>query len=89
LWLRARWISRIEEWNTDRAFVDRQVRGPYHHWHQRHEFLPCDDGTVVRDLVRYALPRGRLGDLAHAAFVQRDLHQIFDFRQDAVRRLLA
>jgi ligand-binding SRPBCC domain-containing protein len=83
-----RWISRIEEWDTDRAFVDRQVRGPYRFWHHRHEFLPHTDGTVVRDRVHYALPLGRLGDLAHAAFVQRDLDQIFDFRRDAVRRLL-
>jgi ligand-binding SRPBCC domain-containing protein len=87
--LPVRWISRIEEWDTDRAFVDHQVRGPYRFWHHRHEFLRRDDGTLVRDSVRYALPLGRLGDLAHAAFVRRDLHQIFDYRRDAVRRLVA
>jgi ligand-binding SRPBCC domain-containing protein len=86
--VRLRWISRIEEWETDRTFVDRQVRGPYRFWHHRHEFLPHEDGTLVRDRVRYALPLGRLGDLAHAAVVERDLRRIFDFRRDAVRRLL-
>jgi ligand-binding SRPBCC domain-containing protein len=86
--VRLRWISRIEEWEPDRTFVDRQVRGPYSFWHHRHEFLPHGDGTLVRDRVRYALPLGRLGDLAHAAFVERDLQRIFDFRRDAVRRLL-
>ena len=83
-----RWISRIEEWETDRGFVDRQVRGPYRLWHHRHEFVPHADGTVVRDRVRYALPLGRLGDLAHTAFVRRDLERIFDFRRAAVDRLL-
>src|SRR5262249_6884298 len=24
-----RWLTRIEEWQADRAFVDRQLRGPY------------------------------------------------------------
>jgi ligand-binding SRPBCC domain-containing protein len=86
--VRLRWISRIEEWEADRAFVDRQLRGPYRLWHHHHEFVAHGDGTIVRDRVRYALPLGRLGDLAHAAFVHRDLERIFDFRRDAVRRLL-
>ena len=84
-----RWISRIEEWESGRLFVDRQVRGPYRLWHHRHEFEPCAEDTLVCDRIRYALPLGRLGSLAHAAFVRRDLERIFDFRRAAVARLLA
>jgi len=83
-----RWISRIEEWDSGRLFVDRQVRGPYRVWHHRHEFVARAEGTVVRDRVRYALPLGRFGELAHAAFVRRDLERIFDFRRAAVAELL-
>jgi ligand-binding SRPBCC domain-containing protein len=83
-----RWVSRIEAWEAGRGFADRQVRGPYRLWHHRHVFEPDGDGTVVRDRVDYALPLGPLGRLAHAAFVARDLERIFDFRRDAVRRLL-
>jgi ligand-binding SRPBCC domain-containing protein len=84
-----RWVSRIEEWESGRLFVDRQLRGPYRLWHHRHEFAECTDGTIVRDRVRYALPLGRLGELAHGAFVRRDLERIFDFRRAAVTRVLA
>jgi len=83
-----RWTSCIEEWRPGRGFVDRQVRGPYRLWHHRHEFEPHADGTIVRDRVTYALPLGRLGELAGAPFVAGDLERIFDFRRDAVRRLL-
>jgi ligand-binding SRPBCC domain-containing protein len=85
-----RWQSRIEEWKPGRAFVDMQVRGPYRVWRHRHEFeeLPDGGGTVVRDRVDYALPLGPLGRLAHAAFVRRDLGRIFDFRREAVERML-
>jgi ligand-binding SRPBCC domain-containing protein len=86
--VRLPWISRIEDWQEHRSFVDRQVRGPYRLWHHRHEFIPRGGGTVVRDVVHYALPLGRLGELAHVAFVRRDLQRIFDFRRDAVERLL-
>lgn len=84
-----RWITRIERWEPGRAFEDVQVKGPYRFWHHRHEFRPAGEGTLVQDHVRYALPLGRLGELAHAAFVERDLARIFAFRHAAVKELLA
>lgn len=83
-----RWVSRIEEWEPGRSFVDRQLRGPYARWHHRHLFARDGDGTVVRDEVHYALPLGRLGELAHPLLVRRDLRRIFDYRQDAVVQAL-
>ena len=83
-----RWRSRIESWEPGRSFVDRQVRGPYRLWHHRHEFEASARGTLVRDIVHYALPFGPLGQLAHALLVQRDLGRIFDFRREAVVRVL-
>jgi ligand-binding SRPBCC domain-containing protein len=78
------WLTRIESWLPGRRFEDRQLRGPYRLWHHTHTFEPCHGGTRVRDLVRYAMPLGPLGRLAHAAVVRRDLERIFDFRHDAV-----
>jgi ligand-binding SRPBCC domain-containing protein len=84
-----RWTSRIELWEPGRAFVDVQVKGPYRVWHHRHEFQPAGTGTLVRDHVTYALPFGPLGEVAHAAFVERDLARIFAFRHQVVAELLA
>jgi ligand-binding SRPBCC domain-containing protein len=83
-----RWRSRIEAWEPGRVFVDRQIRGPYRLWHHRHEFEVTGEGTVVRDIVHYALPLGPLGEIAHAVLVRRDLARIFDFRRDAAVRVL-
>ncbi len=84
-----RWRTRIERWEPSERFVDVQVAGPYRLWHHTHEFEPDGEGgTVIRDTVRYALPLGPLGALAHILFVRLDLVRIFDFRRDAVERLL-
>ena len=83
-----RWCALIEEWEENRAFVDRQVQGPYQLWHHRHEFAPHADGTLVRDHVHYKLPLGPLGELAHRLQVRRDIDRIFDFRTTAVRNQL-
>jgi ligand-binding SRPBCC domain-containing protein len=83
-----RWLTRIEVWEPGKRFVDVQVRGPYRVWHHTHSFESRGDGTLVRDTVRYALPLGPLGRIAHAAIVRRDLERIFDFRHEEVARRL-
>jgi ligand-binding SRPBCC domain-containing protein len=85
-----RWRTRIAVWDPPRRFVDVQLSGPYLLWHHTHDFEPAPggDGTLMRDTVRYALPFGPLGSLAHRLLVRRDLAAIFDFRQDAIRAAL-
>jgi ligand-binding SRPBCC domain-containing protein len=79
-----RWLTRIAVWDPPVRFADVQVRGPYRLWHHTHSFEPDGDGTLMRDRVRYALPLGLLGELAHVALVRRDLDRIFTFRHEAV-----
>jgi ligand-binding SRPBCC domain-containing protein len=86
-----RWRTRIETWEPPARFVDTQVRGPYSLWEHTHIFEPDGTGaTVIHDRVRYAIPLGPLGAIAHRLFVRRDLERIFDYRRDAVaERLVA
>ncbi len=83
------WLTEIERWQPPVELVDRQLRGPYLLWHHTHTFRACAQGTLMRDRVRYALPLGLLGRVAHAAFVRRDLERIFDFRGEEISRMLA
>jgi len=79
------WLTRIEEWVPGERFVDVQLHGPYTLWHHTHEFEPDGaGGTLMRDVVRYGLPLGPLGEVARRLFVARDLAAIFDYRRDEV-----
>lgn len=82
-----RWLTRIEEWTPPHGFVDVQLRGPYRQWHHTHRFTPDGDGVIIEDVVRYALPLGPLGRLAHALAVRRDIERIFDFRRVRIGEL--
>jgi ligand-binding SRPBCC domain-containing protein len=85
-----RWDTLIQTWEPPRRFVDVQVRGPYRLWHHAHELEPLDGGrTLMRDMVRYALGFGALGELAHRALVRRDLEAIFAYRAARVPALLS
>ncbi|HET8754502.1 MAG TPA: SRPBCC family protein [Solirubrobacteraceae bacterium] len=83
------WLTRIEVWEPPHRFVDVQLRGPYALWEHTHTFEPAgEDAVVIADRVRYALPFGRLGELARRLVVRRDLERIFDHRTRAIASLL-
>jgi ligand-binding SRPBCC domain-containing protein len=84
------WKTLIEIWEPPGRFVDIQEKGPYSLWEHTHLFE--EDGpsaTVIHDRVRYAIPFGPIGSLAHRLFVRRDLERIFGFRSAAVAELLS
>ena len=84
-----RWRTRITDWQPGKRFVDEQESGPYALWRHTHEFEARGGSTLMRDVVDYSEPLGPVGTVAHVLFVRRTLDQIFDFRRDAVFRLLA
>jgi ligand-binding SRPBCC domain-containing protein len=80
-----RWRTRIAAWEPGVRFVDVQERGPYALWEHAHDFRRCGDGVLMRDTVRYALPFGALGAVAHALAVRAALAAIFDYRYARIR----
>lgn len=83
-----RWTTGISEYDPPHRFVDVQLRGPYSFWHHTHTFEAVGEETIIRDEVRYALPFGPLGEIAHALMVKRQLSTIFNFRRhylDSIR----
>jgi ligand-binding SRPBCC domain-containing protein len=82
-----RWRSTISEYERGVRFADEMLRGPYRSWYHRHLFHVTPEGVEMVDTVRYELPLGPLGRLAHAAFVRRQLESIFDYRRRAIERI--
>ncbi|HYG33869.1 MAG TPA: SRPBCC family protein [Clostridia bacterium] len=79
-----RWQTEITVWDPPVRFVDEQRRGPYRLWVHEHRFEARDGGTQTNDLVRYAVPGGRL---VHWLFVRRDVDRIFAFRRKKLMQL--
>jgi ligand-binding SRPBCC domain-containing protein len=84
------WTTRIDSWDPPTGFVDTQLKGPYALWAHTHVFeQDGENATIIHDSVRYAIPFGPFGALAHRLFVRRDLRRIFDYRAEAFERLVA
>ena len=83
-----RWRTEIVDFEPGRRFADNQIDGPFRLWLHTHTFEEHEGGTLIRDTVLYRMPYGAVGAIAHRVLVARDLERIFDYRRDAVSRLL-
>lgn len=82
-----KWRSKIIEWKPGESFVDVQVKGPYRLWHHTHEFFPSGKGTLMRDRIRYQVPRIPLADLFINRFVSKDIERIFSYRRAKIEEI--
>ena len=76
------WVTEILHVEEGFSFVDEQRAGPYQFWHHRHTFEEVEGGTMVGDLVHYAVGFGPFGEVANALFVKKQLEGIFAFRKE-------
>jgi ligand-binding SRPBCC domain-containing protein len=79
-----RWRSKISDWDPPLQFIDEQVKGPYRYWHHLHSFDEVDGGTLVRDIVHYAVP---FGFITHPLLIRCDLTKIFQHRHESMSSL--
>ncbi|MBN1211846.1 MAG: SRPBCC family protein [candidate division Zixibacteria bacterium] len=83
---RLHWRTLITNYEPPYKFVDVQLKGPYKFWHHTHTFEQTVEGTLITDRVRYILPFGFLGRLAHGLLVKRQLEYIFDYRRRIIEK---
>lgn len=80
-----RWRTLISCFEPPFRFVDEQLNGPYSFWHHTHRFESVANGTLLTDEVRYLLPFGVLGHLAHGVLIKSQLKKIFTHRHAVMR----
>lgn len=84
-----RWRSIISSYNIPNGFTDEQLLGPYAFWHHKHHFQEHNKGTVMTDIVTYAMPFGWLGRLTHWISVQYQLKEIFSYREKKLEEIFS
>jgi hypothetical protein len=79
------WRTLISDYEPPFRFVDQQIKGPYTFWHHTHTFQAVEGGVEIIDKVKYSLPLGWLGTLAHSIWVRKDLEKIFEHRKTVIQ----
>ena len=83
-----RWTSLIQDYDPPNKFTDIQLKGPYSFWHHQHLFEQVSENvTRIRDEVRYVVPFGLFGRIAHFLFIKPQLKYIFSYRKKFMQEL--
>lgn len=87
LGIKLKHTSRIDAWRPYSYFRDGMVEGVFQHFEHEHFFAPMDDGTRMRDEVRFGIPFGALGRLGTTLFVRRYLTEFLKSRNAVIKRV--
>jgi ligand-binding SRPBCC domain-containing protein len=87
--IRRHWRSMITDYDPPHTFTDEQITGPYIFWHHSHRFEEIASGTRIFDDVRYVLPFGVLGRMAHRLLIHKQLDRIFNYRMRIIDELFS
>lgn len=82
-----KWQTEISLVNKPVLFTDKQIKGPYRLWEHTHKFTEHANGILMQDEVKYELPFGFLGILAHRLVVRDKIENIFKFREATLNKL--
>lgn len=81
------WKTEITEVDAPHRFKDSQLKGPFALWEHTHTFTEQGHGTLMQDTVKYRLPFGALGSLAHRLMVKKRVDDIFTYRRKVLEDL--
>ena len=82
------WETLIAHVKPLESFTDIQLKGPYVKWEHTHSFEDTAEGVRMTDEVRYKLPFGLVGNLAHTLFIKKQIENIFSYRRVALNEHL-
>ena len=88
LGIKMTWVTEITKVRDGHYFVDEQRVGPYRIWHHQHFIEETETGTLMKDIVSYQPPFGFLGAIANEILIKSKLEEIFNYRKQAVEKLL-
>ncbi len=81
------WETRIVSVKEMESFSDMQVKGPYKVWIHQHSFKSVEGGVMMTDRLTYDIGFGPLGWFAGKLWVDRQVNEIFRYRENKLKEL--
>lgn len=83
------WLTEIRYVEDGFSFMDEQRVGPYKLWLHTHRLEEVEGGTQMTDEIKYQIPFGPFGRIAHFLFVKKTLQKIFEYRRKKLEEIFA
>jgi ligand-binding SRPBCC domain-containing protein len=86
--IRQRFTSAITAYDRPRHFQDSMVRGAFRSFVHDHYFEPCDEGTLMTDVLVFRSPFGVLGAIVDRVVMRSYLTRMLTKRNEIVKAAL-
>ena len=66
-------------------FIDEQIEGDFKMMKHEHHFKPCENGTIMIDLISFEAPYGTLGKIFNNLYLTRYMRSLIEQRNTIIR----
>ena len=77
--------TEITEMKKHEMFTDQQVKGDFKMMKHEHHFKPCDNGTIMIDLLEFEVPYGSFGRLVSKVYLTGYLKNLIEQRNKSIK----
>jgi len=77
--------TRITEMVKPQLFIDEQAEGDFKMMKHEHHFKPCDNGTIMIDIIKFEAPYGKAGQLINNLFLTRYMRKLIEQRNGVIK----
>jgi ligand-binding SRPBCC domain-containing protein len=77
--------SRISEMKKYEMFVDEQAEGDFKLMKHEHHFKPCENGTIMIDILDFESPYGVVGKWLNTVYLTRYMRKLLENRNRAIK----
>ena len=77
--------TKITAMKRAEMFVDEQIEGDFKMMRHEHHFKPCENGTIMIDLIQFEAPYGSIGKAFNQLYLTRYMRKLIEERNAIIR----
>lgn len=77
--------TRITEMIKPNIFIDEQSKGDFKMLKHEHHFKPCENGTIMIDLIHFETPYGNIGKWFNTLYLTKYVRKLIEQRNKTIK----
>ena len=77
--------SKITDMKKPHMFIDEQAEGDFKMLKHEHHFKPCENGTIMIDLIDFEAPYGSIGKVFNNVYLTRYMKKMIEHRNKVIK----
>lgn len=76
---------KITEMKKKEMFTDEQIEGDFKALRHEHYFKPCDNGTIMIDIMNFEAPYGMVGRMLNTVYLTKYMRRMLEQRNKVIK----